>query len=75
MNWAALRPAVMNTVESRSNFTASRNKLLLSAPHKPLSVLTRMTARFLTRRVSINGCLNAAMRGAASASTSFIKPA
>ena len=49
--------------------------MLLSAPHKPLSVLTRMTARFFTGRVSISGCLNAAMRGAASASTWFINSA
>ena len=37
MNCAALRPTVMNTVVSGSNFAASRNRLVLSAPHRPLS--------------------------------------
>ena len=37
MNCAALRPAVMKTVDWGSNSAASRKRLLLSAPHKPLS--------------------------------------
>ena len=48
----------------RSNLAASRIRLLFSPPHKPLSVLTRMTARFLTARFSISGSLKSAGHGA-----------
>ena len=64
----------MNTV-FLSSFAASRNKLLFSPPHRPRSVLTRMTARFLTGRACISGCSKTAVRDAACASTSFINSA
>ena len=45
----------MNTVVAGSNCAARRNRLLLSAPHKPLSVPTRITARLRTSRTSSSG--------------------
>jgi len=56
-NWAAFRPAVMKTVDCGSYSATRRNRLLLSAPHKPLSDATRMTARLRTARTSSRGCL------------------
>src|SRR5213078_1688014 len=61
-NWAALRPAVMKTVEWGSYCPTSRNRLLLSAPHRPLSDATRMIARFRTGRTSSSGCLKSTRR-------------
>ena len=52
----AMWPTVMNTVVCLSNRAASRRRLLLSPPQRPLSLLTRITARFLTSRVSISAC-------------------
>ena len=66
MNCAALRPAVMKTVDWGSNSAASRKRLLLSAPHKPLSAPTRMTARLWTSRTSNRGWLKSPIRVAAS---------
>ena len=59
MNWAALRPAVMYTVDAGSNRAAKRHTLVLSAPHNPLSAPTRTTARLRTSRTSSSGCLKA----------------
>ena len=55
MNCAARLPAAMNTVVAGSNCAATRNRLVLSAPHNPLSVPTRITARLRTARTSSSG--------------------
>jgi len=49
--------------------------LLLSAPQRPLSVLTTMTARFRISRTSMSGWLKSPALAVTSASTSFISDA
>src|SRR5258705_769945 len=48
----------MKSVDCGSNCAARRSRLLWSAPHSPLSVATRITARLRTSRASSNGWLN-----------------
>ena len=62
-NCAALRPAVTNTVDVLVvTPTSSRSRLVFSAPHSPLSVLTRITARFVPAARSSSGCAKSATR-------------
>ena len=53
-NCAALRPAVMKTVDWPDRTArATRNTFVLSAPHRPLSAAMRITARLRTGRTSM----------------------
>ena len=60
-NCAALRPAVMKRVVDRIELRGQRNTLVLSAPHRPLSAATRMTAR-AAPRASSSGCVKSTGR-------------
>ena len=76
MNCDALLPGGDENVVFRSNFAASRIRLLFKPPHRPLSVLTTMTraffdfATFHQRMVELRGA-----RRPPAHSTSFIKSA
>ena len=75
MNCEAFRPAVTKTVVSLSNLPTSRSKFVFRPPHKPLSVLTMITARFFTGRTSIKGFVKSPVFPATAERTSFISAA